>query len=125
MPLPETSRTEFKTACLQQIEIFMITHQKQIAFRRFLAFGIDWLLIMVWAGVVFGMVMLSYSGQPPALPGPWTAQIAGFVSMTLPVILYFSICEASAWKATIGERVLSLRLKGSGTDRMVFSRILL
>ena len=103
----------------------MITHQKQIAFRLFLAFGIDWLLIMVWAGVVFGMVMLSYSGQPPTPPGPWTAQIAGFVSMTLPVILYFSICEASAWKATIGERVLSLRLKGSGTDRMVFSRILL
>ena len=103
----------------------MVTSQKRIAFRRFSAFGIDWLVIMVWAGVLFGIVMLSYSGKPPTPPGPWIGQAVGFFSMTLPVIFYFSICEASAWQATIGKRILSLSVVGSRTDRIPFSRILL
>ena len=103
----------------------MITSKKHIAFRRFLAFGIDWLVIVVWAGALFGIVMLGYSGQPPSPSGPWIGQAIGFVSMTLPVIFYFSICETSAWKATLGKRILSLRVAGSRTDRMPFSRILL
>jgi uncharacterized RDD family membrane protein YckC len=103
----------------------MIMPQKHIAFRRYLAFGIDWLVIVVWAGVVFGIVMLSFSGQPPSPSGPWIGQAVGFISMTLPIIFYFSICEASAWQATIGKRILSLRVAGTKTDRIPFSRILL
>lgn len=106
------------------IEI-MLTLQKNIAFRRLLAFGIDWLVIVVWASVVFGIVMLSYSGQPPTPSGPWIGQAVGFFSMTLPVIFYFSICEAIGWKATLGKRVLSLCVVSSRTDRISFSRILL
>jgi uncharacterized RDD family membrane protein YckC len=103
----------------------VFTPQKHIAFRRFIAFGIDWLVIIVWAGVVFGIVMLGYSGQPPTPSGPWIGEAVGFFSMTLPVILYFSICETSSWQATIGKRILSLRVVGSRTDRISFSRILL
>jgi len=103
----------------------MISAKKQIAIRRFLAFGIDWLVIVVWAGVLFGIVMLSFSGQPPSPSGPWIGQAVGFFSMTLPVIFYFSICEASSWQATIGKRILLLRVVGSVTERMPFSRILL
>jgi uncharacterized RDD family membrane protein YckC len=103
----------------------MITPLKRIAFRRFLAFGVDWLVIMVWAGIVFGIVMLSYSGQPPTPSGPWIGQAVGFFSMTLPVIFYYSICEASVWQSTVGKRILSLRVVGSKTDRIPFSRILL
>ena len=98
--------------------------QKQIAFHRFLAFGIDWLVIVVWAGLLFGIVMLGFSGQPPSPSGPWRMQAIGFLTMTLPIIFYFSICEASAWQATIGKRILSLRVAGAKTNRVAFSRIL-
>lgn len=103
----------------------MISSQKKIAFRRFLAFGIDWLVIVIWAGVLFGVVMLSYSGKPPGPSGPWRAQGVGFLAMTLPIVLYFSICEASPWRATLGKRILSLRVINTNSDRMAFSRTLL
>ena len=99
--------------------------QKHIAFRRFLAFGIDWLVMAAWAGLLFGIVMLSFSGQPPKPSGPWRMQAVGFLSMTLPIVFYFSICEASVWQATIGKRILSLRVAGSDENRVAFSRILL
>jgi uncharacterized RDD family membrane protein YckC len=103
----------------------MTLSNKHIAFRRYLAFGIDWLVIVIWAGVLFGIVMLSYSGQPPSPSGPWRGQALGFVSMTLPIIFYFSICEASAWRASLGKRMMSLVVVSSKADRIAFSRILL
>jgi uncharacterized RDD family membrane protein YckC len=42
--------------------------------------------------------------------------------MTLPILFYFSICEASGWGATIGKRVLSLRVVGAKPERIPFSR---
>ena len=99
--------------------------RKRIAFHRFLSFAIDWLVIVVWAGILFGTVMLIYSGEPPRPSGPWRAQAVGFFSMTLPIIFYFSICEASAWQASIGKRILLLRVSGIKTNRVPFSRILL
>jgi len=102
-----------------------MTPQKQIALKRFLAFGIDGLVILFWAGVLFAAVMLAYAGQPPAPKGPRAGQALGFFSMTLPVILYFSFCEASAWQASIGKRVLSLRVVGDKRDRLPFSRVLI
>lgn len=103
----------------------MTTRQKQIALRRFLAFGIDWLVIAIWGGVLFGIVMLIFSGNPPNPSGPWKAQAIGFFAMTLPVVFYFSICEYSSWRATPGKRIMRLRVVGLKTDRIPFSRILL
>jgi uncharacterized RDD family membrane protein YckC len=103
----------------------MDTSKSKIAIRRFLAFGIDWLFMAIWAGIVFGLVMLIFSGQPPRPSGPWSGQAVGFLAMTLPIILYFSICEASAWRATPGKRFLSLRVVGIHADQNSFSRILL
>ena len=99
--------------------------KRHIAFYRFLAFGIDWLVIVLWAGILFGIVMLSFSGQPPGPSGPWRAQAIGFFTMTLPIVFYFSICEASVWQASIGKRILSLRVADANANRVTFSRVLL
>ena len=56
---------------------FMMASKNKIAIRRFLAFGIDWLVIAIWAGTIFGIVMLSFSGQPPGPSGPWRSQAVG------------------------------------------------
>lgn len=93
--------------------------------RRLLAFGIDWVVILLWAALLFAVVMIGsyHLAQNPG--GPWRTQAIGFFSMTLPVILYFSLCEASAWRASIGKRLLSLQLSGKHAERAPFSRILL
>jgi uncharacterized RDD family membrane protein YckC len=103
----------------------MMASKNKIAIRRFLAFGIDWLVIAIWAGTIFGIVMLSFSGQPPGPSGPWRSQAVGFLAMTLPIIFYFSLCEASSWQATLGKRILSLRVVDNDSDRTPFTRILL
>lgn len=103
----------------------MAVSKNKVAIRRFLAFGIDWLVMAVWAGIIFGIVMLGFSGQPPRLSGPWHSQAVGFLAMTLPIILYFSLFEASSWQATLGKRIMSLRVVDTDSVHTSFSTILL
>lgn len=103
----------------------MMASKNKIAIRRFLAFGIDWLIIAIWAGILFGIVMLGFSGEPPSPSGPWRSQAIGFLAMTLPIIFYFSICEASSWQATLGKRIMSLRVVDNDSDHTPFSTTLL
>ena len=77
--------------------------------RRLLAFGLDWLVIALYGGTLFALVALA-AGIPEQSPGPWRAQGIGFLTMTLPVWLYFSLTEASPWQGTIGKRVLGLQV---------------
>ena len=108
----------------------MVTSKAQIAIRRFLAFFIDWLLIAAWGGALFGMVMLINAGQVPEPSGPRQSQLIGFLSMTIPVVLYFSISEASRMKGSLGKRALSLQLEakpleGRQQERVGFNKVLL
>ena len=96
-----------------------------MAIRRLLAFVVDWLVIVVWAGVLFGVVMLVSSGHPPQPSEPWQSQMIGVIVMTIPVLLYFAICESSVWQATLGKRALSLHVVCGGDAKMSFSRSLL
>jgi uncharacterized RDD family membrane protein YckC len=41
---------------------------------------------------------------------PWLAHLIGFMTLTLPVLLYFALFEASPWRATPGKRLLSLEV---------------
>lgn len=97
----------------------------RIAGRRLLAFCIDWLVLAVWAGIIFGITMAVYAGSPPRVAGPWHLQILSFTLMTLPFILYFTVSEASSIQATIGKRILGLCVIGTGKERAPFSRTLL
>lgn len=77
---------------------------------RLLAFAIDWIIIAAWGGILFGLVWWSNDGSPVAPAGPWQGQAIGILSMTLPVVFYFGLCEASAGQGTLGKRLLGLRV---------------
>jgi uncharacterized RDD family membrane protein YckC len=96
-----------------------------VAVRRVFAFAIDWLVIVLWGGVVFAAVMIATSGDPPRPENPWTGQAIGFFSMTVPVTLYFALCESSAMRASIGKRMLGLVVTRETGGRLLFGAALL
>lgn len=86
-----------------------------LAFRRIAAFMVDWLVLAVYAAGLF--MLVSPLVAPLFADSPFTAELVGFVLLTLPMVLYFSLMEASSWQATIGKRVLRLRVAQSQNGR--------
>lgn len=95
------------------------------ALRRVGAFSIDWLLIAAWGGTLFSVVLYLSDGEPPEGANPWIGQLVGFVSMTLPVLLYFTLCECSSFQATLGKRCLGLSVTSVDFGRLNFQHSLL
>lgn len=93
------------------------------AARRLVAFGIDYLVLAVYVAVLTGL-SLSLGGDR-APPSSWSEKLTGhalaFVTLTLPVTLYFAVGE-SAWGATLGKAVLRLRVIGGDGARPKFSQ---
>jgi len=87
---------------------------------RIIAFALDWFVIAAWGALLFGIVMLVSNGDPRGFSGPWMSQAVGFVSMTLPVTLYFSVMESSRFSASIGKRLTGLRVRTTHGDRLSF-----
>ncbi len=102
-----------------------MTNERAVAVRRLLAFAIDWLIVVLWGGVLFGAVMIATGGNPPRPGNPWKAQGIGFLTMTLPVTLYFALCESSAMRASLGKRVLGLVVFRETGERLLFGSALL
>lgn len=92
---------------------------------RLLAFLVDWLVIAAWGGLLFGTVMLLTGGVPPRLGGPWRAQAIGWLTLTVPVVLYFALTESSSLQASLGKRVLRLAVVRETGGRLAFSSSLL
>lgn len=93
--------------------------------RRLLAFAIDWLIFALWGSSLFLIVMLVTGGDPPRPSGPWKAQAIGFLAVTLPFTLYFALCECSRRRASIGKRVVGLRVSRKSREQLSFKRALL
>lgn len=93
--------------------------------RRVLAFAVDWFVVVLWGGVLFAVVMIAGGGDPPRPGNPLTAQAIGLLTMTVPVALYFAICESSAWQASLGKRVLGLVVSKSTGEPLSFGLALL
>lgn len=102
-----------------------MTNKRSIAARRLLAFALDWFVVVLWGSVLFGAVMIATNGSPPRPESPWTAQSVGLLTMTVPVILYFSLCESSALRASLGKRVLGLVVSNQAGGRLFFGSALL
>ncbi len=102
-----------------------MTHERILAVRRVLAFGVDWCVIAAWGGLLFGSVMLATQGDPPRPADPWTAHGIGLLTMTIPVTLYFAICEASTWRASLGKHTLGLVVTRENGDPLSFGSALL
>ncbi len=79
----------------------------------------------LWIGVLFAAVMLATGGNPPRPGNPWTAQGIGFITMTLPVTLYFGLWESSRWRASLGKRIVGLVVSRQAGGRLSFGRAVL
>jgi len=87
---------------------------KNLITKRFLAYGIDYLLIVAYIIVLAGTsVFIVGVERIELLMGgkefsPVKAQLFGFITLTLPVFLYFYFTEKSKRKATVGKRLMKL-----------------
>ena len=95
---------------------------RSLAWRRIAAFCIDWCVIAAWGGLLFAAAVLSGAGGPT---GPWMGQLVGLLTMTLPVVLYFSLTESSAMQGSFGKRALGLRLTDEAGARISLPSALL
>jgi uncharacterized RDD family membrane protein YckC len=99
--------------------------ERGVAVRRLLAFAMDWLVVVLWGGVLFSAVMVATGGNPPRPASPWKAQGIGFLTMTVPVTLYFALCDSSAMQGSLGKWILGLVVSRETGDRLPFGSALL
>jgi uncharacterized RDD family membrane protein YckC len=89
---------------------------------RLLAFLIDYLILGCYGVALFGLASLM--GLDKLISSPWVGQLTGFLSLTLPVVLYFSILESSSWQASIGKCIMRLRVTDDALNAASFARLL-
>src|SRR5260370_9777102 len=101
-----------------------------MAKRRIAAFGVDYLIIAAWIGLITA-VGFGASAMVGIETGPVVSQTdklrghaMALLSLTLPVSLYFSIAESSQWQATVGKRALGLRVQTVAGARVGLGRSL-
>ncbi|HXN01169.1 MAG TPA: RDD family protein [Candidatus Dormibacteraeota bacterium] len=98
--------------------------------RRIAAWLLDYLLIAAYL-VLLTAVSLSLRLSPmqaefdSAMSQPLTAELLGFFLLTLPVVLYFALFEASPLRATLGKRALRLAVVELNGFRLSMRRALL
>jgi uncharacterized RDD family membrane protein YckC len=94
--------------------------------RRAAAFALDYLLIAAWIAVVVGLgfaLRAAAADLATQLFGnPITAELVGFLTLTLPVSAYFAISEASTAGGTWGKRRLGIRVVTGEEDRLSLGR---
>jgi len=79
---------------------------KKRTIKRLAAFLVDYLVIAGYAGILFLIATLL---KMPEL-GPVSGQVTGFVTLTIPVFLYFFLAERGAKSATFGKRIFKLEV---------------
>ncbi|WP_020016640.1 RDD family protein [Promicromonospora sukumoe] len=96
------------------------------AWRRIVAWLVDWLCFLVW------LVLLAAVGIPLYLAGVttgWSAVTTNVVSAlltALPLTIFLAVLESGPRQATIGKRVLGLKVVGARDGgRLTFARALL
>ena len=98
--------------------------------RRIAAWLLDYLLIAAYlvllTAVSLGLrVSPVQAGFNRAMSQPVTAELLGFFLLTLPVVLYFALFEASPLGATLGKRALRLAVVETNGGRLSTRRALL
>ena len=78
-------------------------------FRRFTSFLIVYVLILSYAAVVFAITV--WKGVRPL--SPVEGQLLGFLTLVLPVFLYFCLTEEGIWNATFGKSIMKISVDQS------------
>ena len=83
--------------------------------RRLLAFGLDYLVISAYLLILLGLSLAAMASPirhtySAVWSNAWSAEVAGLVLLTVPVVLYFALLESSPSGSTLGKRTLRLRV---------------
>ena len=98
--------------------------------RRVAAWMLDYLVIAAYL-VVLTAASLGVLATPAAsalnaaLTRPFSAEVVGFLALTMPVVLYFALLESSKWQATLGKRALGIVVASSAGGRLTIWRALM
>jgi len=78
------------------------------------AFIIDYVIILIYIGLLLGATLLVSNVFKLKLDNlsPVAGEVIAFVTLTLPVILYFTLSENGKYAGTIGKRKLGLHVVG-------------
>jgi uncharacterized RDD family membrane protein YckC len=89
--------------------------------RRIAAFGVDYVVISIYM-LLLVLVGFTVPSFTRVFESPFGGQVAGIAVLTLPVMLYFSLWEASQHAATPGKRALGVRALRSTGERLTLGR---
>lgn len=104
----------------------MNQNKTSIVGKRLKAFGIDYLIILAYAGLLFATSLLVSKTFSMDLQtfAPALGELLGFASLTLPVILYFTLSEKGKHAGTVGKRTFNLRVVSNGSAEAGLARLL-
>ena len=96
--------------------------------RRLAAFFLDYMILAIYIVVLTVTFMFTGLGQTSvvmqAFSHPISAQLLAMVLLTIPVIVYFTAFERSAWQGTPGKRLLGLAVVTEADERPGWGRTL-
>jgi uncharacterized RDD family membrane protein YckC len=93
--------------------------------RRIAAFLIDYFLIAVYMGILFFVAFLLRRLNAFEISSPGGRQVLGVITLTLPVVLYFALSEASSRQGSIGKQATRLKVTDVLGKRIGIGRSLL
>lgn len=91
---------------------------------RIYAFLLDYLIIVIYGIFVVGTISIVFRSfiTPLFSDSPVTAELTGFLMITLPVSLYFILCERSKWQGTWGKKKMGIRVVDGVGQRIGIGR---
>ena len=91
---------------------------------RIYAFLLDYLVIVIYGIFVLGTISFVFRSYitPLFSSSPVVAELTGFLMITLPVSLYFILCESSKWQGTLGKRKMGIRVVDGAGQRIGIGR---
>ena len=93
---------------------------------RIKAFAVDYLIIILYAALLFGIsILISKIFHLDVHDvDPVTGELTGFITLTFPVILYFTLSENSRYEATVGKRKFQLYVTKKDKGKAGFMNLL-
>ncbi|MGM8366408.1 RDD family protein [Virgibacillus sp. W0181] len=91
---------------------------------RICAFLLDYFVIVIYGIFIVGSISFIFQSYiTPLFSGsPVIAEVTGFLMMTLPISLYFIVCERSKWQGTWGKKKMGIRVVDGSGQRIGLGR---
>jgi uncharacterized RDD family membrane protein YckC len=101
--------------------------QNSIVIKRLKAFVIDYLIILIYVGLLFSgtMFISNFFHLKLDTVNPVIAELIGFATLTLPVILYFTLSENGKYAGTIGKRKIGVQIVSKSLTKANIKQLLL